>query len=170
MRVVSSALALTVLALSGCAVASSDGDSRSLAGVWQGIINERGLGGAGGTRDEPINLVIADDGTWRATQGSARWKGTVRPVRGGYEFNGTVEPSGRSVSFLLHRYGRDGLGGSGVMDHQGRRMSVTAELRAVTNAPDALSGRDGSQPSASPSRAPFSGPAGLPPEMRLQAP
>jgi hypothetical protein len=52
MRVVSSVLALTVLALSGCAVASSDGDSRSLAGAWQGISTNAASAarGARGTR------------------------------------------------------------------------------------------------------------------------
>src|SRR5262249_10417967 len=173
MRVVRVALVFTVLALSGCAMASSNGDSKSLAGVWQGFINSRAAGWApdSGARDEYITMVIADDGTWSATKGSERWKGTVRSVTGGYEFYGIVVPSGRPVSFRLNRYGRDGLGGPGVMDHQGHRsVLVGVDLRAVTKAPDALSGNDGSQPSASPSSAPFGSPGGPPPEMRLQAP
>ncbi len=162
MRVVGAVVALTVLALSGCTTAASNGDVKSLSGVWQGILTGRELNAGSGEPAENITMVIADDGTWTATRGTERWKGTVRAVQGGYEFTGTT--GGRPVAFLLNRYGPDGLSGPGMTDHQGRRMWVTANLRAVPGGSDA-------SPSALPSSAPpFGGPAGPPPELRMQAP
>lgn len=181
MRVFGLAVALGVLALSGYALPSSAGSptspansSQAIEGVWRGIITGRELNTGSGASADTLTLVVAADGTWTATRGSERWKGTVRPVGNGFEFDGTTSAGGRPVSFMLHRYGRDGLGGAVVTDTQGRRTSLTADLRAVPTAGSTAGGSDSSEGSASPPSAPapsnFGRTPGQYPEMGTQAP
>jgi hypothetical protein len=184
MRAVGLTLALGVVVLSGCSTAQS-ADSRtsaasgapvpasnvqSVAGAWRGLMTGRELNSGSGSSTVPITLVITADGKWNATSGSERWTGTVRQVGDGFELDGTAGSARRPVALMLHRYGRDGLGGSVTMDYQGRRTSMTADLRAMP-APETASG-DGSQPSASPPSGtnPPSFGGGAPPAPQFQAP
>jgi hypothetical protein len=186
MRVVGVVLAVGLVTLSGCAMTSSAGSavtpvqsSESIAGVWRGMMTSRELNTGSGSPDIGITLVVAGDGSWTANARGERWKGTVRPAAGGFQFEGITGSSGRPVSFMLHRYGRDGLGGAIATDHQGRRVSMIADLRAVPGSQDLATDGDTSQPSASPrgaaSPSNFSTPVpgGAPgryPELRQQAP
>jgi hypothetical protein len=78
-------LILLALVAAGCATharsAASDAPSASvapstLAGHWQGDVNE--TGSVLVIRTWPLDLTIAEDGSWRGTIGKATASGTVR--------------------------------------------------------------------------------------------
>ena len=54
--------------------------SESLAGHWRGELHE--TGGSLVTGSKPIDLTIAEDGTWRGTIGKAPASGTARLQKG----------------------------------------------------------------------------------------
>jgi hypothetical protein len=152
---------------------SAASDAQSLAGVWQGIVTGREMNSGSGAAADSITLVVAGDGTWTTTKGTERWTGTLRPIAGGFELEGTSGSARRPVSMMLHRYGEKGLGGAAVTDYQGRRASLTVDLRAVPNAADQAGGGDTPSPSASPATIGGPLPGGLLeryPELRPQAP
>jgi len=104
---------LLAIVLAGCAHASARSAGvqpepsasiaeSSLAGHWQGTAWETGAHLIQGAA--PIDLRLAQDGTWRGTIGKASAAGTARMRKGRLELTGTARlPDGRHdpVSYVL---------------------------------------------------------------------
>lgn len=132
LRTVGLALALSALALWGCATAVPAGAQRSLVGVWQGVITGREMANLSGLDYYNITLTISADGTWTAITQGQRWSGTVRAIgNGGVELDGPMRPGGPVVWLRLHPYGHDGLGGLVATDYLGHRVVPGVDLRRV---------------------------------------
>jgi hypothetical protein len=115
--------------------ASVSQSMQSLAGHWQGTVWETAASLYQGST--PLDLRLADDGTWRGTVGKAEGSGTARlDGRGRLVISGTaIAPDGTRdpVSFRLvgdstRRWGQT-VGRFHGRDGQGREEHASVSLR-----------------------------------------